>query len=66
MKTASVRSLIRTALALLAAAFVLNLASVRAATAPNVILVMPDDVGYGDYACLGNPILRTPSVDAFK
>ena len=27
---------------------------------------MPDDVGYGDYACLGNPIMRTPSVDAFK
>ena len=33
---------------------------------PNIILVMPDDVGYGDYACLGSPITRTPSVDAFK
>jgi arylsulfatase len=33
---------------------------------PNIILVMPDDVGYGDYACLGSPIMRTPAVDAFK
>lgn len=33
---------------------------------PNIILVMPDDVGYGDYASLGNPIMRTPAVDAFK
>jgi arylsulfatase len=32
---------------------------------PNIIFVMPDDVGYGDYACLGNPIMQTPAVDAF-
>ncbi|MGL6074060.1 MAG: arylsulfatase [Fimbriiglobus sp.] len=38
----------------------------QAASPPNIIVVMPDDVGYGDYACLGNPITRTPSVDAFK
>lgn len=37
-----------------------------AAEKPNIILVMPDDVGYGDYACLGNPVLRTPAVDAFR
>jgi arylsulfatase A-like enzyme len=38
----------------------------HAAEKPNIILVMPDDVGYGDYACLGNPIMRTPTVDSLK
>ncbi|HTI52461.1 MAG TPA: arylsulfatase [Planctomycetaceae bacterium] len=36
-----------------------------AASPPNIIIVMPDDVGYGDYACLGNPIVRTPATNAF-
>ncbi len=36
------------------------------ASKPNIILIMPDDAGYGDYACLGSPIMRTPSVDVFK
>ena len=36
------------------------------AAPPNIIFVMPDDVGYGDYASLGAPIMQTPAVDAFK
>ncbi len=36
-----------------------------AAGQPNVIVVMPDDVGYGDFACHGNPIIKTKAMDAF-
>lgn len=54
------------ALGVVAGMFMLAQSAVAAGTQPNIILVMPDDVGYGDYACLGNPIMRTPSVDAFK
>ncbi len=30
---------------------------------PNVILIMTDDQGYGDLACHGNQILKTPAID---
>ena len=56
-------------LTLLVAILIVPLATRSTAAAPekpNIILVMPDDVGYGDYRSLGNPVTNTPSVDAFK
>ena len=32
---------------------------------PNVLIVITDDQGYGDLGCHGNPVLKTPNLDAF-
>ncbi|MCP4950540.1 MAG: sulfatase-like hydrolase/transferase, partial [Proteobacteria bacterium] len=33
---------------------------------PNIIIIMPDDSSYGNYSCLGNPIIKTPNIDDLK
>lgn len=30
---------------------------------PNVLIVLVDDAGYGDFSCHGNPVMRTPQID---
>ena len=37
--------------------------ALAAAEPPNIVLVVADDLGYGDIACYGNPEIRTPNVD---
>ncbi len=31
---------------------------------PNIVFVITDDQGYGDLACLGNQVVKTPNIDA--
>jgi len=35
-----------------------------AADKPNVVIVITDDQGYGDLSCHGNPVVKTPNIDA--
>ena len=37
----------------------------HAADRPNVLIVMTDDQGLGDFSYTGNPVLKTPNFDAF-
>src|ERR687890_250565 len=36
---------------------------VMAAERPNVVVILCDDLGYGDLGCYGHPTIRTPNLD---
>jgi arylsulfatase A-like enzyme len=43
----------------------LCLTGMGAAASPDIILILADDLGYGDLGRHGNPVLKTPNLDAF-
>ena len=38
-------------------------AASRAAKPPNLVIILADDLGYGDLGCYGHPSIRTPNLD---
>ncbi len=40
--------------------------STLAADRPNVLVIMTDDQGYGDFSAHGNPVLKTPHLDRLR
>lgn len=48
---------------MLAASIVLSMAPAHAAPKPNIVLIISDDQGAGDYGFMGNPHIRTPHLD---
>lgn len=57
----------RNIMALLLVGFVLpcSIGATETARRPNVIIVMTDDQGLGDFSYTGNQVLKTPNFDAF-
>lgn len=53
----------RTTTLLLLLAAIFGADACLAADPPNVIVVMTDDQGYGEFSCHGNPIAQTPNID---
>ncbi len=38
--------------------------NIRTGKGPNIVLIMADDLGYGDLGCFGAELIQTPNIDA--
>jgi len=47
----------------LAAALAASSLSTQAADQPNIIVILADDIGYGDLSCYGSKLVQTPNLD---
>ena len=46
--------------------FLVTVSVLNAQVKPNIILILTDDQGYGDFGFTGNPFLETPNIDKLK
>src|SRR5687767_11399155 len=64
MSISKAMRLVSSSLCSLCSLLLICLVPVSAAERPNVVLLLADDLGYGDLACYGCPDIKTPNIDS--